>query len=122
MEMKTLYTRYKEKSIIIGKHLGNRIVRELPFSKAVLWKIKSFSLPQKLVDYAERNNVEDFVFADLAKKNYVQIGMDKVLSEGTKDNYGFGPHVYVPMDAGVELDSYEPAPFIDDPKKNVYLT
>lgn len=122
MEMKILYTRRLKRAIIVGKHIDNRIVRELPFSKAVLWKIKSFSLPQKLVDYAERNNVESFVFADLAKKNYVQIGMDKVLSEGTKDNYGFGPHVYVPMDAGVELDSYKPAPFLSGPDQTIYLT
>lgn len=122
MEMKILYTRRLKRAIIVGKHIDNRIVRELPFSKAVLWKIKSFSIPQELVDYAERNNVEDFVFADLAKKNYVQIGMDKVLSEGTKDSYGLGPHVYVPMDAGVELDSYEPAPFLSGPDQTIYLT
>lgn len=120
--MKILYTRRLKRAIIVGKHIDNRIVRELPFSKAVLWKIKSFSIPQELVDYAERNNVEDFVFADLAKKNYVQIGMDKVLSEGTKDSYGLGPHVYVPMDAGVELDSYEPAPFLSGPDQTIYLT
>jgi hypothetical protein len=122
LEMKILYTRRLKRAIIVGKHIDNRIVRELPFSKAVLWKIKSFSIPQELVDYAERNNVEDFVFADLAKKNYVQIGMDKVLSEGTKDNYGFGPHVYVPMDAGVELDSYKQAPFLSGPDQTIYLT
>ncbi len=120
--MKTIWTRYKNKPILIGKHIDNNIIRELPFNKAILWKLNSFSLPQKLVDYAERNAVENFIFADLLKQQYVKISMQSVLEKSTKDDYGFGPHVYVPVDEGVELESYVKAPYTDKETENVTLT
>ena len=48
--------------------------------------------------------------------------MQSVLEKSTKDDYGFGPHVYVPVDEGVELESYVKAPYTDKETENVTLT
>jgi len=117
---KVIYTNLRGKRVILAKHVGNTIMRELPFKQSVLWKTKSFGFNKKLLDYAKQNDVEKFIFADLEKKNYVQIGMDVVLREGSEDNYGHGLSWYVPMAVGVELDTYTPAPYFDK-KENVVI-
>jgi hypothetical protein len=106
---------------MLAKHIGNILIRELPFKQAVLWKTKSFGFNKKLLDYAKQNAVEKFIFADLEKQNYVQIGMDVVLREGSEDNYGHGLSWYVPMAVGVELDTYVRAPYFDKKESIVIL-
>ena len=118
---KVIYTNLGGKRIILAKHVGNTIIRELPFKQSVLWKTKSFGFNKKLFDYAKQNVVEKFIFADLEKKNYVQIGMDAIIREGSEDNYGYGLSWYVPMDAGIELDTYTPAPYFDKTENVVIL-
>ena len=76
---------------------------------------------KKLFDYAKQNAVEKFIFADLEKKNYVQIGMDAIIREGSEDNYGYGLNWYVPMTAGIELDTYTPAPYFDKKENAITL-
>ena len=120
MSGKVIFTDVNGKRVILAKHVGNTLLRELPFSQSVLWKTKSFGFNKKLLDYAKQNAVEKFIFADLLKQNYIQIGMDAMLREGSEDNYGHGLSWYVPMSAGVELDTYEKAPYFDK-KENVVV-
>ena len=118
---KVIYINVNGKRVILAKHVGNTIMRELPFKQTVLWKTKSFGFNKKLLDYAKQNAVEKFIFADLLKQNYVQIGMDAMIQEGSEDNYGCGLSWYVPMDAGVELDTYTPAPYFDKEEDTIIL-
>jgi hypothetical protein len=118
---KVIFTTVNGKRLCLAKHVGNTITRELPFKQSVLWKTKSFSFNKKLLDYAKQNDVEKFIFADLEKKNYVQIGMDAMIQEGSEDDYGYGLNWYVPMSAGVELDTYEKAPYFDKKESIVIL-
>ena len=66
---KVIYTNVNGKRVILAKHVGNTIMRELPFKQSVLWKTKSFGFNKKLLDYAKQNAVEKFIFADLLKQN-----------------------------------------------------
>ena len=118
---KVIYANLGNKRVILAKHIGNTIIRELPFKLSVLWKTKYFGFNKKLFDYAKQNAVEKFIFADLEKKNYVQIGMDAIIREGSEDNYGYGLNWYVPMTAGIELDTYTPAPYFDKKENAITL-
>jgi len=118
---KVIYANLGNKRVILAKHIGNTIIRELPFKQSVLWKTKSFGFNKKLFDYAKQNAVEKFIFADLEKKNYVQIGMDAIIREGSEDNYGHGLSWYVPMTAGIELDTYTPAPYFEKKENAITL-
>ena len=104
MSDKVIYTTIGDRRVILAKHVDNTILRELPFKQSVLWKTKSFGFNKKLLDYA--------------KQNYVQIGMDAMIQEGSEDDYGYGLNWYVPMSAGVELDTYKKAPYFDK-KENI---
>ena len=106
---------------MLAKHIGNALIRELPFKQSVLWKTKSFGFNKKLLDYAKQNDVEKFIFADLLKQSYIQIGMDVMLREGSEDNYGHGLSWYVPMSVGVELDTYKKAPYFSKKEDIVTL-
>ena len=117
---KVIYTTIRGKRVILAKHVDNAILRELPFSQSVLWKTKSFGFNKKLLDYAKQNAVEKFIFADLLKQNYIQVGIDAVLQKGSEGDYGYGLSWYVPMSAGVKLDTYEKAPYFDN-KENVVV-
>ena len=118
---KVIYTTINDKRVMLAKHVGSTLIRELPFKQSVLWKTKSFGFNKKLLDYAKQNAVEKFIFADLLKQNYVQIGMDAMLREGSEDNYGHGLSWYVPMSAGVELDTHEKAPYFDRKEDMIVL-
>ena len=118
---KAIFTTVNSKRIMLAKHIGNALIRELPFKQSVLWKTKSFGFNKKLLDYAKQNDVEKFIFADLLKQSYIQIGMDVMLREGSEDNYGCGLSWYVPMDVGVELDTYTPAPYFDKKEDTIIL-
>ena len=118
---KVIFTTINGNRRCIAKHIGNTIIRELPFKQSVLWKTKSFGFNKKLFDYAKQNAVEKFIFADLEKKNYVQISMDAIIREGSEDNYGYGLSWYVPMTAGIELDTYTPAPYFDKKENAITL-
>ena len=120
MSDKVIYTTIGDRRVILAKHVDNTILRELPFKQSVLWKTKSFGFNKKLLDYAKQNAVENFIFADLLKQNYVQIGMDAVLQKGSEGDYGHGLSWYVPMSAGVELDTYKKAPYFDK-KENIVV-
>jgi len=121
MSDKVIFTTIGDRRVILAKHVDNTILRELPFKQSVLWKTKSFGFNKKLLDYAKQNAVENFIFADLLKQNYVQIGMDAVLQKGSEGDYGHGLSWYVPMSAGVELDTYEKAPYFDKKENMVVI-
>ena len=121
MTGKVIFTNVNGKRIMLAKHIGDTLIRELPFKQSVLWKTKSFGFNKKLFDYAKQNAIEKFIFADLLKQNYIQIGMDAIIREGSEDNYGCGLSWYVPMDAGVELDTYTPAPYFDKKEDMIIL-
>ena len=118
---KVIYTTIRGKRVILAKHVDNALLRELPFSQSVLWKTKSFGFNKKLLDYAKQNAVEKFIFADLLKQNYIQVGIDAVLQKGSEGDYGHGLSWYVPMSAGVKLDTYEKAPYFDNKEYVVVL-
>ena len=47
--------------------------------------------------------------------------MDAVLQKGSEGDYGHGLSWYVPMSAGVELDTYKKAPYFDKKENMVVI-
>ena len=52
----------------VGKHIGNTIYRDFPFSKAKLRKGDALGSDIRLLEYARYHNVAGFVFTDPKKK------------------------------------------------------
>jgi len=65
--MKAIYTEINGKKIFVGKHIKNEIIREFPFSKAVLWQNKNLGFDIRLLKYAKEHNVKSFIFSDPVK-------------------------------------------------------
>ena len=80
-KMKAIYTTVNNRKTFLGKHINNTIVREFPFSKAVLWQNKGLGFDKRLLEYAKEN--KDKIAA--TKKAYYQKNKDKV-AEWRKEN------------------------------------
>ena len=56
--MKAIYTTVNNRKTFLGKHINNTIIREFPFSKAVLWQSKNLGFDKRLLEYAKENKVK----------------------------------------------------------------
>ena len=116
--MLAIYTDVNGRKTFLGKHIKNEIVREFPFSKAVLWQNKNLGFDKKLLKYAEENNVKSFIFSDPIKGISLKIGIRAAVSNGKQNEFGQGIQWYMPKSIMKKLDIYRKTPYV---KKEVII-
>jgi len=116
--MLAIYTDVNNRKTFLGKHIKNEIVREFPFSKAVLWQNKNLGFDKKLLKYAEDNNIKSFIFSDPIKGISLKIGIKAAISNGKENEFGQGVQWYIPKSIMKKLDIYRKTPYI---KKEVII-
>jgi len=111
---KAIYTIVNGRRTFIGKHVGDSIVREFPFASSVLWQNKSLSFDKRLLDYAKNNDVKTFIFSDLAKRVYLKLSIESVISDGSDGYNGAGLQWYIPMKFAENLEDHTRTSYIKD--------
>ena len=104
----------KERKTFLGKHIGNTIHREFPFSKAVLWQNKELSFDRRLLDYALETNVKYFVFTDPIKRISLKAGIKAVENNGYAEQYGEGQQWYFSKQLARKLSQQEKTPYVSN--------
>ncbi len=102
----------KERKTFLGKHIGNTIHREFPFSKAVLWQNKELSFDKRLLDYALETNVKYFVFSDPVKRISLKAGIKALQNNGYEEQYGEGTQWYFSKQLARKLSQQEKTPYV----------
>ena len=110
--MKAIYTTVNNRKTFLGKHINNTIVREFPFSKAVLWQNKGLGFDKRLLEYAKENKVKQFIFSDPIKKISLKIGIKAAIFNGEENNYGEGLQWYIPKMIMKKMERYVTSPYI----------
>ena len=116
--MLAVYTDINGRKTFLGKHIDNEIVREFPFSKAVLWQDKNLGFDKRLLKYAEENNVKYFIFSDPIKGISLKIGIRAAISNGNQNEFGQGTQWYMPKSIMKKLDKYRKTPYV---KKEIVI-
>jgi len=116
--MLAVYTDINGRKTFLGKHINNEIVREFPFSKAVLWQDKNLGFDKRLLKYAEENNVKYFIFSDPIKGISLKIGIRAAISNGNQNEFGQGTQWYMPKSIMKKLDKYRKTPYV---KKEIVI-
>ena len=111
-KMKAIYTTVNNRKTFLGKHINNTIVREFPFSKAVLWQNKGLGFDKRLLEYAKENKVKQFIFSDPIKKISLKIGIKAAIFNGEENNYGEGLQWYIPKTIMKKMERYVTSPYI----------
>ena len=104
----------KERKTFLGKHIGNTIHREFPFSKAVLWQNKELSFDRRLLNYALETNVKYFVFTDPIKRISLKAGIKAVENNGYAEQYGEGQQWYFSKQLARKLSQQEKTPYVSN--------
>ena len=117
-KMKAIYTTVNNRKTFLGKHINNTIIREFPFSKAVLWQTKGLGFDKRLLGYATSNKVKQFIFSDPVKRISLKIGIRAAIFNGEENNYGEGLQWYIPKSMMKKIEGYRKAPYI---KKEVII-
>ena len=118
MNKKAVYTwitpkgQKKERKTFLGKHIGNTIHREFPFSKAVLWQNKELSFDKRLLDYALETDIRYIVFTDPIKRISLKVGIKALQNNGYEEQYGEGTQWYFSKQLGRKLSQYERTPYV----------
>jgi hypothetical protein len=116
--MLAIYTEINGRKTFLGKHINNEIVREFPFSKAVLWQDKNLGFDKRLLKYAEENNVKYFIFSDPIKGISLKIGIRAAISNGNQNEFGQGTQWYMPKSIMKRLEKYRKTPYV---KKEIVI-
>ena len=116
--MYAIYAVINSKKTFLGKHVNNTILREFPFSKAVLWQNKNLGFDRRLLSYAKDKKVKQFIFSDPVKRISLKIGIRAAIFNGEENNYGEGLQWYIPKSIMKKIDGYRKAPYI---KKEVII-
>jgi hypothetical protein len=112
MENKAIYTYVNGRKTFVGKRIKDSIHREFDFSKAVLWQNKELSFDEKLLTYAQNNQIKAFIFSDTRKKTSFKFGLKKILNNGHfSGKHGVGDQWYFPKDIGKEI-KYVKTPYV----------
>ena len=104
----------KERKTFLGKHIGNTIYREFPFSKAVLWQNKELSFDKRLLDYALETSVKYFVFTDPVKRISLKAGIKSIENNGYAEQYGEGTQWYFSKQLARKLSQQERTPYVSN--------
>ena len=116
--MLAVYTDINGRKTFLGKHIDNEIVREFPFTKAVLWQDKNLGFDKRLLKYAKENNVKSFIFSDPIKGISLKIGIKAAISNGKQNEFGQGQQWYMPKSIMKILEIYRKTPYV---KKEVII-
>ena len=116
--MLAVYTDINGRKTFLGKHIDNEIVREFPFTKAVLWQDKNLGFDKRLLKYDKENNVKSFIFSDPIKGISLKIGIKAAISNGKQNEFGQGQQWYMPKSIMKRLEIYRKTPYV---KKEVII-
>ena len=116
--MLAVYTDINGRKTFLGKHINNEIIREFPFTKAVLWQDKNLGFDKRLLKYAEENNVKYFIFSDPIKGISLKIGIRAAISNGNQNEFGQGTQWYMPKSIMKRLEKYRKTPYV---KKEIVI-
>ena len=116
--MYAIYTMVKNRKTFLGKHVNNTILREFPFSKAVLWQNHNLGFDKRLLDYAKDHKIKQFIFSDPVKRVSLKIGIRAAIFNGEENSYGEGLQWYIPKSIMKRLEGYRKSPYI---KKEVMI-
>jgi hypothetical protein len=116
--MLAVYTDINGRKTFLGKHINNEIIREFPFSKAVLWQDKNLGFDKRLLKYAKENDVKSFIFSDPIKGISLKIGIRAAVSNGKQNEFGQGTQWYMPKSIMKRLETYRKTPYV---KKEVII-
>ena len=116
--MLAVYTDINGRKTFLGKHIDNEIVREFPFTKAVLWQDKNLGFDKRLLKYAKENDVKSFIFSDPLKGISLKIGIKAAISNGKQNEFGQGQQWYMPKSIMKRLEIYRKTPYV---KKEVII-
>ena len=116
--MLAVYTDINGRKTFLGKHIDNEIVREFPFTKAVLWQDKNLGFDKRLLKYAKENDVKSFIFSDPIKGISLKIGIKAAISNGKQNEFGQGQQWYMPKSIMKRLEIYRKTPYV---KKEVII-
>ena len=110
--MKAIYTSIKGRKTFLGKHIKDTIYREFPFSKAVLWQNKELSFDKRLLDYALKTKVKNFVFTDPIKRISLKAGIKALKNNGYEKEYGEGVQWYFSKQLVNKLPEVAKTPYV----------
>ena len=116
--MLAVYTDINGRKTFLGKHINNEIIREFPFTKAVLWQDKNLGFDKRLLKYAKENDVKSFIFSDPIKGISLKIGIKAAISNGKQNEFGQGQQWYMPKSIMKRLEIYRKTPYV---KKEVII-
>ena len=93
---KAIYTYINDRKTFIGKHVGDALIRDFSFHSAVMWKDKELGFDIRLLTYAKNEKIKRFIFQDHAKQISLEIGIRKLMNNGSLANNGQGTQWYIP--------------------------
>ena len=109
--MYAIYTYINGRKTFLGKHIKDEIVREFPFTKAVLWQNKNLGFDMRLLEYAKEHKIKRFVFSDPVKNFSLRIGIKAAINNGKENEHGEGKQWYIPKSI-MFAEAYKKTPYI----------
>lgn len=86
-----------DKKINVGVINGDVFIKHVSFSRAVLWKTKEISLPQRVIHNLNKNEVKTVVFIDVKSKERWSASMETLKRRNTFKKEGQEPQFYFPI-------------------------
>ena len=109
--MYAIYTYINGRKTFLGKHIKDEIVREFPFTKAVLWQNKNLGFDIRLLAYAKEHKIKRFIFSDPVKGFSLRVGIRAAINNGKENEYGKGKQWYIPKSI-MSAEAYRKTPYI----------
>lgn len=81
-----------------GFVVGNRYIKRVNFSKAVLWMSREISLNPKVVEALKKREIKDVSFEDVIKKEKWIATLEKIMEVATLKQVGQEPQYYIPIE------------------------
>lgn len=110
----------KKKGINKGRIDNKTYYKTVSFSKAVLWKDRTLSLPPEVIQAIVREDVQNLVFTDPIKLEKWIFNTDKVLKSMQLQRIGQEEQYYFPIDLAKRI-SIEEEKEITEPAQEVQL-
>lgn len=91
-----------------GKFIGDRYVKRVTFSKAVLWHSRQLSLREDIMDRIKAEKVKKIVFIDDLKREKWTFRPEKVFEKMVLKREGQESQYYFPIDLAKKNKMAEP--------------
>ena len=97
--------------INLGKFEGDEYIKEVVFSKAVLWSQRKLSLQMRIMDDVKKKHIKKIVFIDKIKGEKWVFSVKKVIDKMRLESHGQEKQYYFPIDIKSEtVDLNKPEP------------